>query len=147
MNHLFDNNQMWSSGCHFIQRVDNSSYICNPFEFCTREHFVLKHFLFLQYLQISYPMQSRLNKILLFILTFSGHLSHSGDVLLCVGVRCRASSVNILFSSTNGPILTKFGMQHLQDKETRNCKYHDSPLQGEVFLGVKIVEFVYFFKL
>ena len=39
-----------------------------------------------------------------------GHLSHSGDLLSWVGVRRRASSVNIFFSKTTGPILTKFGM-------------------------------------
>ena len=39
-----------------------------------------------------------------------GHLSHSGDLLLWVGVRRRASCVNIFSSETTGPILTKFGM-------------------------------------
>ena len=46
-----------------------------------------------------------------------GYLSYSGDLLLLVGVRrrasCavrRASSVNIFFSGTTGPILTKFSM-------------------------------------
>ena len=46
-----------------------------------------------------------------------GHLSHSGDLLSWVDVRrralCvvrRASSVNIFFSKTTVPILTKFGM-------------------------------------
>ena len=33
-----------------------------------------------------------------------------GDLLLWVGVRRRASSVNIFFSRTTEPILTKFGM-------------------------------------
>ena len=42
--------------------------------------------------------------------TFLGHLSHSGDLLLWVGVRRRSSCVNIFFSRTTGPILTKFGM-------------------------------------
>ena len=48
---------------------------------------------------------------------FLGHLSHSGDLLPWVGVRrrpsCvvrRPSCVNIFFSKTTGPILTKFGM-------------------------------------
>ena len=45
------------------------------------------------------------------------------------------SSVNIFFSRTTEPILTKFGMQHLLGKETRNCKFHDPPPQGEVILG------------
>ena len=39
-----------------------------------------------------------------------GHLSHSGDLLLWDGVRRRPSCVNIFFSRTTGPILTKFGM-------------------------------------
>ena len=39
-----------------------------------------------------------------------GHLGYSGDLLLRVGVRRRASSVNIFFSKTSGPILTKFAM-------------------------------------
>ena len=49
--------------------------------------------------------------------SFLGHLSHSGDLLSWVGVRLRASCVvrrassfNIFFSKTTGPILTKFGM-------------------------------------
>ena len=37
-------------------------------------------------------------------------LGHSGDLLLWVGVRRRASSVNIFFSRTTEPVLTKFGM-------------------------------------
>ena len=45
---------------------------------------------------------------------FLGHLSHSGDLLLWVGVRRRATCVvrRALTSSpqTTGPILTKFGM-------------------------------------
>ena len=41
---------------------------------------------------------------------FLGLLSHSGDLLLWVGVRRRASSFNILFSRTTEPILTKFGL-------------------------------------
>ena len=39
-----------------------------------------------------------------------GHLSHSGDLLLWVGVHRRPSFVNIFFSRTTGPILTKFSM-------------------------------------
>ena len=41
---------------------------------------------------------------------FLGHLSHSGDLLLWVGVRRRASCVNNFFSRTTGTILTKYGM-------------------------------------
>ena len=41
---------------------------------------------------------------------FLGHLSNSGDLLLWIGVRRRPSCVNIFFSRTTGPILTKFGM-------------------------------------
>ena len=41
---------------------------------------------------------------------FLGHLSNSGDLLLWVGVRRRALCVNIFFSRTTRPILTKFGM-------------------------------------
>ena len=51
-----------------------------------------------------------LNLRILLPFTFLGHLSHSGDLLLWVGVRCRASSVNIFFSRTTEPILNKFGM-------------------------------------
>ena len=43
-------------------------------------------------------------------LGFLGHLSHSCDLLLWVGVRRRLSCVNIFFSRTTGPILTKFGV-------------------------------------
>ena len=39
-----------------------------------------------------------------------GHLSHSGDLLLWVGVRRSVSCVNIFFSRTTGPILIKFDM-------------------------------------
>ena len=42
-------------------------------------------------------------------ITFLGHLSHSGDLWLWVGVRRRPSCVNIFFSRTTGPILSKFG--------------------------------------
>ena len=45
-----------------------------------------------------------------FILSFLGHLSHSGDLLLWVGVRRHVSSIEIFFSRTTEPILTKFGM-------------------------------------
>ena len=41
---------------------------------------------------------------------FLGHLSHSGDLLLWVGVRRRPSCVNIFSSETTRPIFTKFGM-------------------------------------
>ena len=41
---------------------------------------------------------------------FLGHLSHSGDLLLWVGVRHRPSCVDFFFSRTTWPILTKFGM-------------------------------------
>ena len=77
---------------------------------------------------------------------FLGHLSHSGDLLLWVGVRCRASSFNILFSRTTEPILTKFGLQHLQGTETRKCKFHDPPTQRGGNYGVKSVKFKYFLK-
>ena len=50
-----------------------------------------------------------------FVNIFLGHLSNSGDLLLWVGVRRRPSSVvrrascvNIFFSRTTGPILTKY---------------------------------------
>ena len=43
-------------------------------------------------------------------ITFLGHLSNSGDLLLCFGVRRRPLCINIFFSKTTGPILTKFGM-------------------------------------
>ena len=43
-------------------------------------------------------------------ITFLGHLSDSGDLLLWVGVRRRPSCVNIFSSETTGLILTKFGM-------------------------------------
>ena len=43
---------------------------------------------------------------------FLGHLIHSGDLLLWVGIHCRLSGVNIFFSRTTGPVLT-FGMQYL----------------------------------
>ena len=43
-------------------------------------------------------------------ITFLSHLSHSGDLLLWVGVRRRASCVNIFLSRTTRPILTKFDM-------------------------------------
>ena len=52
--------------------------------------------------------------------TLLGHLSHSGNLLLWVGVRRRASCVvrrsscvNIFSSETTGPIITKFSMYHL----------------------------------
>ena len=41
---------------------------------------------------------------------FLGHLSNSGDLLLWLGVCRHPSCVNIFFSNTTGPILTKFGM-------------------------------------
>ena len=46
-------------------------------------------------------------------------------------------SVNIFFSRTTELILTKFGMQHMQGKETRNYKFHDPPSKGKVILGKK----------
>ena len=62
---------------------------------------------------------------------FLGHLSHSGDLLLWVGVRHRASCVNIFFSRTTQPILTKFGLQHLLGKEKKKYKFHDpNPMGG-----------------
>ena len=49
-----------------------------------------------------------------FLIILLGHLSHSGDLfLLWVGVRRRGSSVNLFFSRTTWPILTKFDMYHL----------------------------------
>ena len=45
-----------------------------------------------------------------FFLVSLGHLSYTGDLLLCVRVRRRPSCVNIFFSRTTGPILTKVGM-------------------------------------
>ena len=66
---------------------------------------------------------------------FLGHLSHSGDLLLWVGIHhcplcvvLRALSVNIFSTETTGPIFTKFGMKHMYAKETRNCKFHDPGL-------------------
>ena len=47
--------------------------------------------------------------LILFLVSL-GHLSYSGDLLLCVRVRRRPSCVNIFSSRTTGPILTKFGM-------------------------------------
>ena len=43
-------------------------------------------------------------------LGFLGHLSRSCDLLLWVGVRRCLSCVNIFFSRTTGPILTKLGV-------------------------------------
>ena len=67
--------------------------------------------------------------------TFLGHLSHSGGLLLWVSVRCQAPCVNIFFQRTTWPILTKFGMQNLQDNAIRNCKFHYPHHQGEVIWG------------
>ena len=41
---------------------------------------------------------------------------------------------------------TKFGMQHHQEKQTRNCKSHDPPTQRGGNLGVKSVKLMYFLK-
>ena len=69
-----------------------------------------------------------IGKVTEYVLCFSGRLSYSGDLLLWVGVRNRASSgmrrplscvvrhassVNIFFVRTTCSILTKFGMYHL----------------------------------
>ena len=37
-------------------------------------------------------------------------------------------------------------MLHLYGQETRSCKIHDSPSQGEVILRVKTLKLMYFFK-
>ena len=105
----------------------------------------------LVYLEITVFIEMKIKKIKSIIVNDTqvllllklGHLSHSSDLLLCVGVCHRASSVNILFSRTTEPILTRFGMQHLQCKETRNCKLHDPHHHP---MRVKRVKFMYFFK-
>ena len=55
------------------------------------------------------------------------------------------SSVNIFFSRTIEPILTKFGMYHPKGKETRNCKFHDLTQRRGNFV-IKIVKLMYFLK-
>ena len=74
---------------------------------------------------------------------FLGHLSRSGNLLLLFGVRCRpscherrASCASIFFSRTTGSIVTKFGMKHLYDNETRNDKFMTLHPRGGYF-GVK----------
>ena len=82
-----------------------------------------------------------------FISPFLGRLSHSGDLLLWVGICRQASSINVFFSRTNGPILTKIGMYHLYGKETRKSIYISWPLTprgGNVW--VKSVKLMYFLK-
>ena len=72
----------------------------------------------LVYLEITVFIEMKIKKIKSIIVNDTqvllllklGHLSHSSDLLLCVGVCHRASSVNILFSRTTEPILTRFGM-------------------------------------
>ena len=77
---------------------------------------------------------------------FLGHLSNSRDLLLWVSVGCSASFINIFFSRTTGPILTKFGMQHLQGKKTRNCKFHEPPPPRGGNFGVKSAKLMYFLE-
>ena len=65
---------------------------------------------------------------------FLGHLSYS-CVLMCsiaMGWR-RLSCVNIFFSKTTQPILTKFGMQHLQVRRQENVNFM-SPGAGVLVL-------------
>ena len=102
----------------------------------------------LVYLEITVFIEMKIKKIKSIIVNDTqvllllklGHLSHSSDLLLCVGVCHRASSVYIFFSRTTEPILTKVGMSHLQCKETRNCKFHDTHHHP------KREKFMYFFK-
>ena len=57
-----------------------------------------------------------------------------------------SSCVKIFFSRTTGPILTKFGMQHLQGKETRFYINFMTPTPREGNVGVKSVKLMYFLK-
>ena len=73
------------------------------------------------------------------------------SLLLSFGIRRCWSCVNIFFSRTARPILTKFGMQHLQGKDTRNCKFHYPPPNGGGVggggnQGVKSEKLIYFVK-
>ena len=78
-------------GCWFTKCV---SSICEQRNISTLKYFYKSSFLFFENLYEWYHFQC----------CFLGHLSHSGDLLLWVGVRRRASSINIFFSRTIGPI-------------------------------------------
>lgn len=77
---------------------------------------------------------------------FLGYLSHSGALLLQIGVRHRASFIV-------GPSLTSLHLKllgspltHLQGKETRICNFMTPTLWGLNF-GVKTVKFMQIFEI